>query len=62
MRVITFDTGTVERLGVLEPYAVPRDDGPPVIVIDHHARGSAFGSMRMVDAGGRGHGRDSSPI
>jgi phosphoesterase RecJ-like protein len=49
--VITFDTGTAERLGLLEPYAVPREDGPPVIVIDHHARGSAFGSMRLVDAG-----------
>jgi phosphoesterase RecJ-like protein len=49
--VITFDTGTAERLGVLEPYAEVRADGPPVIVIDHHARGSAFGSMRMVDAG-----------
>jgi bifunctional oligoribonuclease and PAP phosphatase NrnA len=48
--VITFDTGTVERLGALEPYAVPREDGPPVIMIDHHARGNAFGSMRMVDA------------
>ena len=49
--MITFDTGTAERLGVLEPYAEVRADGPPVIVIDHHARGSAFGSMRMVDAG-----------
>ncbi len=49
--VITFDTGTLERLGALVPFAEPREDGPPVIVIDHHARGSAFGSMRMVDAG-----------
>jgi phosphoesterase RecJ-like protein len=48
--VVTFDTGTAERLGVLEPYSVPRQDGPPVLVIDHHARGSAFGSMRLVDA------------
>ncbi len=49
--VITFDTGTAERLGVLAPYAEAREDGPPVIVIDHHARGSVFGSMRLVDAG-----------
>jgi bifunctional oligoribonuclease and PAP phosphatase NrnA len=49
--VITFDTGTAERLGLLEPYAEPREDGPPVIVIDHHARGSVFGSMRLIDAG-----------
>jgi phosphoesterase RecJ-like protein len=49
--VITFDTGSAERLGVLAAYAEAREDGPPVIVIDHHARGSAFGSMRLVDAG-----------
>ena len=49
--VITFDTGTSERLGLLEPYAEYREGGPPVIVIDHHARGSAFGSMRLVDPG-----------
>jgi phosphoesterase RecJ-like protein len=48
--VITFDTGTSERLGLLEPYAVAAQDGPPVIVIDHHALGSAFGSMRLIDA------------
>ena len=49
--VITFDTGSAERLGLLAPYARTRQDGPPVIVIDHHARGVAFGSMRLVDAG-----------
>jgi phosphoesterase RecJ-like protein len=49
--VITFDTGTAERLGVLAPYAVPHEDGTPVIVIDHHAQGTAFGSMRLIDAG-----------
>jgi bifunctional oligoribonuclease and PAP phosphatase NrnA len=48
--VITFDTGTAERLGALEPYCTPSEDGPPVLVIDHHARGSAFGTMRLVDA------------
>jgi phosphoesterase RecJ-like protein len=48
--VITFDTGTAERLGLLTPYADVHDDGPPVVVIDHHARGTAFGSMRLVDA------------
>jgi phosphoesterase RecJ-like protein len=48
--VITFDTGTAERLGVLAPYAAAHEDGPPVIVIDHHARGTAYGSMRLVNA------------
>jgi phosphoesterase RecJ-like protein len=48
--VITFDTGTAERLGVLAPCAEPHLEGPPVVVIDHHAQGTAFGSMRLIDA------------
>lgn len=47
--VITFDTGSVERLGSLAPFAVARPGGPPILVIDHHARGTEFGTVRMVD-------------
>jgi phosphoesterase RecJ-like protein len=47
--VITFDTGSPERLGVLEPFAVPQQDGPPVLVVDHHARGTSFGGLRFID-------------
>lgn len=47
--VITFDTGSVERLGALAPFATVRPGGPPVLVIDHHARGESFGSVRLVD-------------
>jgi phosphoesterase RecJ-like protein len=47
--VITFDTGSVERLGALAPCAVTRPGGPPVLVIDHHARGTEFGTVRLVD-------------
>ena len=56
--VITFDTGTAERLGRARALSPCRaTDGPPVLVIDHHARGTAFGSMRLVDADGRRDGR-----
>lgn len=46
--VITFDTGSTERLGRLAPFAEVLQDGPPVLVIDHHARGSVFGGIRLV--------------
>ena len=47
--VITFDTGSIERLGSLARFAATPADGPPVLVIDHHARGVSFGSVRLVD-------------
>ncbi len=47
--VVTFDTGSQERLGVLAEAAECRPGGPPVLVIDHHARGAAFGSVRLID-------------
>ncbi len=49
--VITFDTGSVERLGCVAPFAVARPAGPPILVIDHHARGTEFGTVRLVDGG-----------
>ena len=42
----------------LEPFAVPHDDGPPVIVIDHHARGNALRLDAHGRRDGRGDGRD----
>jgi bifunctional oligoribonuclease and PAP phosphatase NrnA len=47
--VITFDTGSVERLGSLAPFARAEPGDPPVLVIDHHARGTEFGTVRLVD-------------
>jgi bifunctional oligoribonuclease and PAP phosphatase NrnA len=49
--VITFDTGSVERLGRLAPFTVLRSGGPPVLMIDHHARGERFGTLRYIDPG-----------
>lgn len=43
---IAFDTGSVERLGRLRGLA---ERAEHVIVIDHHASGSAFGDVRLVD-------------
>jgi phosphoesterase RecJ-like protein len=55
--VITFDTGSPERLGSLARFVLPNGspgdlielDAPPVLVVDHHACGSAFGTMRLID-------------
>ncbi len=47
--IITFDTGSPERLGRVARLAMPRHLGPPVLVIDHHAQGSKFGTMRLLD-------------
>ncbi len=46
--VVTFDTGSVERLGQLAQFADGSSD-TPVLAVDHHARGNAFGSVRLVD-------------
>lgn len=47
--VITFDTGSLERLGRVAPLATVAPGGPPIVVVDHHAQGSEFGSLRLVD-------------
>jgi phosphoesterase RecJ-like protein len=48
--VITFDTGSAERLGRLARFTEVGSEGPPVLVIDHHARGTVFGGVRLVEA------------
>lgn len=44
--MVAFDTGAPERLGSLQPAAEAADT---LIVIDHHASGTAFGDIRLVD-------------
>lgn len=43
---IAFDTGSPDRLGSLRAAA---ENADAVIVIDHHASGTAFGDVRLVD-------------
>lgn len=55
--LITFDTGSPERLGSLARFVAaaerPTDgvaqDVPPVLVVDHHACGSPFGTQHLID-------------
>ena len=44
--MITFDAASLDRLGVLEPNATRAGE---LIVLDHHASNTAFGSIRLVD-------------
>ncbi len=44
--LVTLDTSSRERLGDLEPAV---DRAGAVLVIDHHARGDAFGAHHLVD-------------
>jgi bifunctional oligoribonuclease and PAP phosphatase NrnA len=44
--LVAMDTGTPERLGTLRESA---EAAGHVIVLDHHASGSAFGDVRLVD-------------
>lgn len=46
--LIAFDTASVDRLGTLRPAVA---QARTVIVIDHHARGEAFGDIRLCDEG-----------
>ncbi|HVM13999.1 MAG TPA: bifunctional oligoribonuclease/PAP phosphatase NrnA [Egibacteraceae bacterium] len=43
---VAFDTGSPDRLGSLRQAA---ENADAVIVIDHHASGTAFGDVRLVD-------------
>ncbi len=45
--LVAFDTASAQRLGTLRPSA---EAAGTVIVIDHHARGEAFGDFRLCDA------------
>jgi phosphoesterase RecJ-like protein len=44
--MMTFDAASPDRLGLLEPSAASADE---LIVLDHHASSSGFGSVRLVD-------------
>jgi len=44
--VMAFDTASADRLGNLRPAV---DNAGVVIVVDHHARGEAFGDIRLCD-------------
>ncbi|MEW9532280.1 bifunctional oligoribonuclease/PAP phosphatase NrnA [Microbispora sp. NPDC049125] len=44
--MITFDASTMERLGLLAPYAGKAGE---LVVIDHHVSNTRFGSVHLVD-------------
>ncbi|MGZ4210572.1 MAG: DHH family phosphoesterase [Actinomycetota bacterium] len=44
--MITFDAGSIERLGTLEPNARAAKD---LLVIDHHVSNERFGTINLVD-------------
>lgn len=44
--LVTFDTGSVDRLGVLAPAA---ESAGAVVVVDHHASNTRYGSVNLVD-------------
>src|ERR1039458_4221147 len=44
--MVTFDAASPDRLGLLEPCAVRAGE---LIVLDHHASNTGFGSVRLVD-------------
>lgn len=47
--VVTFDCGSLDRLGdLVEPAAWARDHGQ-LVVVDHHATNQRFGSLNVVD-------------
>lgn len=45
--LVTFDTGSVERLGSLAPHARAAQQ---VVVVDHHASNTRYGDVNLVDA------------
>ena len=44
--LVTFDTGSVDRLGTLAPAA---ENAGCVIVVDHHASNTRFGTVNLLD-------------
>ena len=44
--LVTFDTGSADRLGSLSPLA---DSAAEVLVIDHHASNTRYGTLHLVD-------------
>ncbi|MDQ6650230.1 MAG: bifunctional oligoribonuclease/PAP phosphatase NrnA [Actinomycetota bacterium] len=49
--LVTFDTGSQDRLGVLAPVVdATLAAGGDVLVVDHHASNTGYGSVHLVDA------------
>jgi bifunctional oligoribonuclease and PAP phosphatase NrnA len=46
--MVTFDAASPDRLGLLEPNAAAADE---LIVLDHHASNTSFGTVNLVDPG-----------
>jgi phosphoesterase RecJ-like protein len=44
--MVTLDAGSIDRLGVLAPRAAAADE---LIVLDHHASNTSFGTVNLVD-------------
>lgn len=44
--LVTFDTGSLDRLGVLAPAAA---SAAAVVVVDHHASNTRFGTVNLLD-------------
>ncbi|HWG61178.1 MAG TPA: bifunctional oligoribonuclease/PAP phosphatase NrnA [Streptosporangiaceae bacterium] len=44
--MVTFDAGSIDRLGLLAPHASRARD---LIVVDHHASNTKFGSVHLID-------------
>jgi bifunctional oligoribonuclease and PAP phosphatase NrnA len=44
--MVTFDVGSIDRLGLLEPNAARATE---LIVLDHHASNTRFGTVHLVD-------------
>jgi phosphoesterase RecJ-like protein len=44
--LVTFDTGSVDRLGVLAPVV---DSAGAVVVVDHHASNTRYGTVNLLD-------------
>jgi bifunctional oligoribonuclease and PAP phosphatase NrnA len=44
--MVTFDAGSIDRLGLLAPHAARADE---LIVVDHHASNTRFGTVHLID-------------
>jgi bifunctional oligoribonuclease and PAP phosphatase NrnA len=44
--MVTFDVGSIDRLGLLAPNAARADE---LIVVDHHASNTRFGTVHLID-------------
>ncbi|MFN2626911.1 MAG: bifunctional oligoribonuclease/PAP phosphatase NrnA [Mycobacteriales bacterium] len=45
--LVTFDTGSLDRLGALAPHA---EKAERVVVVDHHASNTGYGDLHLVDS------------